>query len=89
MKLNEAWISADPRDVNPRKTPRRSRKPLEAEIISNGRTLLTVKRAAEKAGVTISTIYRWNRAGILPHFRAGYFIRIDQMDLNSLLSRIG
>ena len=54
------------------------------EIERNCRQLITVKRAAEIAGVKVSAIYNRIRRGALPAYRRGrLWIRIDQDELQA------
>jgi excisionase family DNA binding protein len=57
---------------------------------------LTVKLAAERAGVCTSVVYGWCAAGVLPHYRLGFPSRrgkllIDDTDLEAYLAscRVG
>ena len=77
--MNE-WRKAEPGETNTRKQIHPRKRP-PAEIESQGMTLVTAKRAAEIMDVAVSTIYRWIRSGTLPHYRRGYWIRIDRTDL--------
>jgi excisionase family DNA binding protein len=47
--------------------------------------LITARRAAELAGVALSTVYRWIRADQLPHYRRGHWFRVDKADLTYTL----
>lgn len=55
--------------------------------------MLTVRRAAEKAGVSPSLVYTWCREKRLPHLRVGAEgrrgqIRIDPADLDAFLKSL-
>ena len=80
--MNE-WRKAEPGEVNTRKQTRQRRK-LPPEIEVDGRHLVTIRRAAEIAEVAISTIYRWIKDGHLPHYRRGYWIRVDRESLEGI-----
>jgi excisionase family DNA binding protein len=52
--------------------------------------VLTVRKVAEKAGVSTGLVYIWVEKGILPHFRLGKpgtrgTIRINEGDLETFL----
>lgn len=52
--------------------------------------MLTVKQAAERAGVSFGLVYEWTRSGMLPHYRMGRSgarggIRIADVDLDAFL----
>lgn len=52
--------------------------------------MLTVKQAAQRAGVSIALVYQWVESRLISHFRLGGkgkrgVIRIDEKDLDSFL----
>ena len=53
--------------------------------------LLSPTRVAEMAGVGLSTVYDWMKAGKLPHYTFGRIKRISQSDLKRFLQehRVG
>jgi excisionase family DNA binding protein len=61
--------------------------------MGNRPTKLTVKRAAERAGVSTALVYRWCDERRLPHYRAGGKgrrgkILIEPSDLDSFLESL-
>lgn len=55
--------------------------------------MLTVRLAAQKAGVSVGLVYVWIEKGMLPHFRLGKpgsrgAIRIDETDLAAFLNSL-
>jgi excisionase family DNA binding protein len=54
-------------------------------------SLLTVKQAAERAGVSVALVYDWVAGGLLAHHRLGRpgrrgCIRVAQADLDAFLA---
>lgn len=49
--------------------------------------LLSIRKAAEYAGVSTSTVRRWIKSGTLKTYRAGKQVRIDEADLIASLSQ--
>ncbi len=83
MSIENGWRQAEPGEVNTRKqTHPRWLPPPEIEV--QGKTLVTTKKAAELAYVALSTVYRWIREGRRPHYRRGYWIRVDPADLEGI-----
>ncbi len=55
--------------------------------------MLTVKKAAEKAGVSPGLVYVWVESGVLTHYRMGKpgrrgSIRVAQADLDAYLASL-
>lgn len=68
--------------------PSRSRPgaaPLKKPAAHAPQELLTLRQAAAYAVVSVSTLRRWVRDGLLPVYRAGRQIRIDRADLVAVL----
>lgn len=49
-------------------------------------SLLSIRTAADYAGVSASTVRRWIKSGSLKTYRAGKQVRIDEADLIASLS---
>lgn len=49
--------------------------------------LLTIRQTAELFGVARTTIYRWERAGVLVPVRVGGIVRYRRADIETLLRR--
>jgi excisionase family DNA binding protein len=77
------WRKAEPGEVNTRKQTRQRRK-LQPEIEVDGLHLVTIRRAAEIANVAVSTVYRWIQDGYIPHYRRGYWLRVDRKSLEGI-----
>jgi excisionase family DNA binding protein len=58
----------------------------EAAAYARPLKLLTIKEAAAFAKVSIQTVRRWIKAGLLKIYRAGRQIRINEFDLVDMLS---
>ncbi len=57
------------------------------------RTLLKVRDAAQRAGVSLGLIYAWIKGGLIAHYRVGTpgtrgTIRIADVDLDSFLDTL-
>ncbi len=72
--------------------PSRSRPmvdPFRKPVRSCPQELLTLREAAAFAVVSVSSLRRWIKGGLLPVYRAGRQIRIDKADLVALLRGTG
>ena len=49
------------------------------------RLWLTVEEAADYLQVSVPTVYRWMREGVLPRHKVGKVARIKKEDLDSLM----
>jgi putative molybdopterin biosynthesis protein len=49
--------------------------------------LLTAQQAAERLGITKSTVYDWVNRGYIPHHRFGRLVRIDPAELEAYIVR--
>lgn len=85
--MTAKWRPAGPEDIR-RVQWTRPRQPRAEEIEADGKRLVTVRKAADLAGVATQTVYKWIRGGDLSHYRSrnGKWIRIDLEELRDFCS---
>jgi excisionase family DNA binding protein len=59
--------------------------------LGSGRRLLTTEEVAEQLGVTMRTVQRWIKLGVLPHYEFGQgkgaTYRVDPQELEGFLKK--
>ncbi len=50
--------------------------------------LLTCKQLAMRLGISVSTVRRWTKLGLLPHYRLNRVIRYREEDVLEVFDRL-